>query len=305
MALIKTRQEINQILQGGKIIGKILEDLGKMVQPGMSTADVDVAAEEMIVRAGGKPAFKNFKNHPKDTPFPSTICASINEELVHGIARKDVILKAGDIFKIDIGMEWPVGKDQTKSGYFTDTAITVVVGGKMSPEVKKLMEVTAESLEVGIRACKPGNSVADIGRAIQKYVESQGDYGIIRDLVGHGVGHAVHEDPRVPNYYDRSLEKFILKPGMVIAIEPMIALGNWEVETGPDGWTIVMSDGSMCAHFEHTVVIMEKGNKVATRRPEERLINTLKEAEKDYRAGKYSSYSSASDFISHLDKLGK
>lgn len=271
MSLIKTRQEINQILQGGKMIGKILEDLGKMVRPGMSTAEVDITAEKMIVAAGGKPAFKNYKSHPKDTPFPSTICASINEELVHGIARKDVVLKDGDIFKIDIGMEWPVGKGKAgNKGYFTDTAITVVVGGKMSKEVKKLMSVTAESLEAGIRACKPGNSVADIGRAIQKYVESQGNYGIVRDLVGHGVGHAVHEDPRVPNYYDRSLEKFILQPGMVIAIEPMIALGDWQVETGPDGWTIVMSDGSMCAHFEHTVVITESGYKVATRRPEEK-----------------------------------
>jgi methionyl aminopeptidase len=268
MALIKTRQEINQILQGGKIMGGILENLGKMVRPGMSTAEVDAAAEKMILEAGGKPAFKNYQNHPKDTPFPSTICASINEELVHGIARKDVILKDGDIFKIDIGMEWPMGKNG--KGYFTDTAITVVVGNKMSKEVKKLLEVTAESLEVGIRAAKPGSSVADIGRAIQKYVESQGGYGIVRDLVGHGVGHAVHEDPRVPNYYDRSLEKVILKPGMVIAIEPMIALGDWQVETGPDGWTIVMSDGKMCAHFEHTVVITDKGNKVATRRPGEK-----------------------------------
>jgi methionyl aminopeptidase len=270
MALIKTHQEINQILQGGKIIGRILEDLGKMVQPGMSTAELDVAAEKMILSIGGRPAFKNFKNHPKDIPFPSTICASINEELVHGIARKDVILKDGDIFKIDIGMEWPTKKDKIKEqGYFTDTAITVVVGGKRSAAVKKLLEVTSGALEVGIKAAKPGNSVADIGKAIQKYVESQGNYGIVRDLVGHGVGHAVHEDPRVPNYYDRSLEKFILKPGMVIAIEPMIAIGDWQVETGPDGWTIVMSDGSLCAHFEHTVVITEKGNKVATRRPGE------------------------------------
>lgn len=271
MALIKTRQEINQILQGGKIIGKILEDLGKMVKPGMTTAEVDRAAEKMILDAGGKPAFKNHRNHPSDTPFPTTICASLNEEIVHGIAREDVVLQDGDIFKIDIGMEWPVNENKTNSrGYFTDTAITVLVGNKASREIKKLLEVTAGSLEAGIRAAKPGNSVADIGKAIQKYVESQGDYGIVRDLVGHGVGHAVHEDPMVPNYYDRRMEKVILKPGMVIAIEPMIALGDWQVETGADGWTIVMSDGSMCAHFEHTIVITDKGNKVATRRPEEK-----------------------------------
>jgi len=267
MALIKTRQEINQILQGGKIIGNILEDLGKMVQPGMTTAEVDIAAESLILKAGGKPAFKGYKNHPHDVPFPSTICASVNEELVHGIARKDVVLKKGDLFKIDIGMEWPLKNGR---GYFTDTAITVVVGGETTKKNLELMRVTKESLEVGIRAAKPGNSVAAIGRAIEEYVKSQGDYGIVRDLVGHGVGHEVHEEPRVPNYYDKHLEKIILKPGMVIAIEPMIALGDWQVETGSDGWTIVMSDGSMCAHFEHTIVITEKGNKVATRRPGEK-----------------------------------
>lgn len=268
MALIKTRQEINQILQGGKIIGGILEELSKMVKPGISTAFIDAAAERLIVAAGGKPAFKNYKNHPHDNPFPSTICASLNDEIVHGIAREDVVLKEGDVFKIDIGMEWPVG-NKNSSGYFTDTALTVVVGRKISKETQKLLEVTAGALEVGIKAAKPGNTVADIGRAIQSYVESQGTYGIVRDLVGHGVGHAVHEDPMIPNYYDRKMEKIVLKPGMVIAIEPMISLGDWQVESGADGWTIVMSDGSNCAHFEHTVVITDKGNKVATRRPAE------------------------------------
>lgn len=267
MALIKTRQEINQILQGGKIVGKILEDLKKISTPGTTTAEIDFVAEKMILEAGGRPAFKNYRNHPKDTPFPSTICASVNEELVHGIASPDVVLKNGDIFKIDIGMEWPLKNDK---GFFTDTAVTVAVG-EISPKYQELMRVTKESLEVGIRAAKPGNSVADIGREIEKYVNSQGNYGIVRDLVGHGVGHAVHEEPRIPNYYDRHLEKIILKPGMVIAIEPMIALGDWQVETGPDGWTIVMSDGSICAHFEHTIIITDKGNKVATRRPEEKM----------------------------------
>lgn len=268
MALTKSRQEINLILQGGKIIGKILEDLGKMVKPGISTWDIDIAAERMILAAGGIPAFKGYKNHPSDTPFPSTICASINEELVHGIAHKDVIFKKGDIFTIDIGMEYPV-KKPGDHGLFTDTAITVAVG-EISKKTAELMRVTKESLEVAIKAAQPGNSVADIGRAIEEYVKSQGEYGIVRDLVGHGVGHAVHEDPRIPNYYEKRLEKTILKPGMVIAIEPMIALGGYEVETSDDGWTIVMSDGEMCAHFEHTICILEKGNKVATRRPAER-----------------------------------
>lgn len=282
MALIKKEQEIKQIISGGKAMGKVLEKLTKMVCPGISTWEIDQAAEKMIVDAGGKPAFKGYFNKPDDTPFPSTICSSINEELVHGIAKKDVILKEGDIFSIDIGMEWPAfarqrgelrrGEARLRNarGYFTDTAITVPVG-KIADETVELMRVTKESLEIGIKAAQPGHSVADIGKAIEHYVKSQGTYGIVRDLVGHGVGHAVHEDPRVPNYYEPKLERIKLQPGMVIAIEPMISLGDWHIETGPDGWTIVMQDGSLCAHFEHTIIITKNGNVVATRRPSEIL----------------------------------
>jgi len=187
--------------------------------------------------------------------------------LVHGIAKKKVVLKEGDIFTIDIGMEWPYKKGER--GYYTDTAYTLAVG-KISKENEKLLRVTEQSLEEAIKVAVPGNSVADIGRAVENYVKSQGKYGIIRDLVGHGVGHAVHEDPRIPNYYDPKLEKIKLKPGMVIAVEPMISTGDWRVKTGDDGWTIVMSDGSMSAHFEHTIVITETGNIVATRRPSEK-----------------------------------
>ena len=245
-----------------------------MAKPGVSAFEIDQAAEQMIYDVGGVPAFKGYQGSRNDPPFPSTICASVNEELVHGIARKNLVLKDGDIFSIDIGMEYPFkqkavsGKRQAR-GYFTDTAITVVVG-EISKETKELMRVTKEALEVGIKAAKPGDPVSAIGRAIEDYVVSQGQYGIIRDLVGHGVGHEVHEDPRVPNYYDKRLDYFILKPGMVIAIEPMISLGDWRIKTADDGWTISMADGSLCAHFEHTVVITEKGNIVATRRPGEK-----------------------------------
>ncbi|KKP59650.1 MAG: Methionine aminopeptidase [Candidatus Magasanikbacteria bacterium GW2011_GWC2_34_16] len=276
MSLIKSKSDIKQLVEGGKIIGQILEKLGKMAKAGVSTWEIDQAAEKMILAAGGRPAFKGYKGYPEDTPFPTTICASCNHELVHGIAKKNVILKDGDIFTIDIGMEWPVrkekevrSKEKSERGCFTDTAITVVVG-KADKEVEKLLRITRESLEVGIKAAQPGNSVADIGKAIEDFVKKQGNYGIVRDLVGHGVGHAVHEDPRVPNYYDKKLEHFILKPGMVIAIEPMISLGSHHVKTGPDGWTIVMADGSLCSHSEHTIVITEKGNLVITRRPSEK-----------------------------------
>lgn len=267
MSNIKNPKEIKQILEGCKLTGEILEKLAKAVKAGMSTYDVDMMAEKMVKDAGGRPAFKGYKSSPDDTPFPSTICASVNEELVHAIARKDKILKDGDIFTIDFGMQWPFKKGEP--GYFTDTAVTVAVG-KIPAETQKLMDVTEESLWAGIRAAQPGNSVADIGRAVEDYVKSQGKYGIVRDLVGHGVGHAVHEDPRIPNYYDPRLERIKLKPGMVIAIEPMIAIGGWKVKMADDGWTIQMADDSLCAHFEHTVVITETGNIVATKRPSEK-----------------------------------
>lgn len=265
--LIKSKDEIKQIKAGGKIIGDILSKLAKMAVAGVTTHAIDVEAEKMIIAAGGRPAFKGYMGHHNDPPFPCTICASRNQELVHGIAKTTDILRDGDIFSIDIGMEWPHKKGSR--GFFTDTAITVPVGA-IDPKVKELLRVTREALEVGIRAVKPGKSVASIGRAIEDYVHSQGKYGIVRDLVGHGVGHEVHEEPRVPNYYDKKLESFILRPGMVIAIEPMISLGGYQVTTGPDGWTIEMADGSMCAHYEHTVVVARGGGEVATRRPGEK-----------------------------------
>ncbi len=266
--LIKTPEEIKKIKEGGQIIGRILDDLAKMCRPGISTWEIDLAAEKMITEAGGRPAFKGYKTRPSDKPFPSTICASVNEELVHGIAKKEAILKNGDIFTIDIGMEWPYTGPKDIEGYYTDTALTVVIG-KIPPKTRELLRVTQESLERGIEAVKPGNTVADIGKAIEDYIKSQGKYGIVRDLVGHGVGHAVHEEPRIPNFYDRNLEYIVLKPGMVVAIEPMVSLGGWRVTTASDGWTIVMADGSLSAHFEHTIIITKSGNIVATRRPSE------------------------------------
>jgi len=263
--LIKTKKEISQIKSNGQLIGEILMKLRNLCRPGLSTLEIDRLAEKMIGEAGGEPAFKGYKNHPAAVPFPTTICASINKELVHGIARRQAKLKEGDIFSIDIGMKWPA----KAKGVYTDTAITFAIGN-ISPEIKKLLAVTKEALAVGIKAAKPGRSVAVIGRAIENYVKAQGAYAIVRDLVGHGVGHAVHEEPHVPNFYDPKLEKVILKPGMVIAIEAMLALGtDYRVKTKSDGWTIEMMSGELCAHFEHTVIITEKGNIVATRRPKE------------------------------------
>lgn len=272
--LIKTQQDIQNIKENCTLIGAILETLATKCVPGASVWEIDQMAEKMIRESGGRPAFKGYKTAGAELPFPATVCISLNAELVHGIPRKDVFLKDGDIVSLDIGMEWPssakasAGKS-TKRGVFSDTAITVAVGA-VPEKTQKLLAVTHQALEEGIKAAQPGHSIASIGKAIEKYVKSQGKYGIVRDLVGHGVGHAVHEEPMIPNYYDPELEGILLRPGMVIAIEPMISLGGWRVETMPDGWTIKMSDSSLSAHFEHTVIITEDGNIVATRRPSEK-----------------------------------
>lgn len=265
MSFIKSPKETALILEGGKILGRILEELAKMAVPGVRTIDIDKHAEALILASGGRPAFKGYAI-PGHTPFPATICSSLNTEVVHGIPLKDQILKEGDIYSIDIGMEYPSSEF---GGYFTDTALTVAVG-KVDAKAAQLMAVTKHALEIGIQQCYAGNSIASIGKAIQAYVKPQG-YGIVRDLVGHGVGHAVHEDPPVPNYYDAKLEHWKLEPGVVIAIEPMITMGDWRVETADDGWTIQTLDHSLAAHFEHTIIITDAEPIVATKRPNEIL----------------------------------
>ncbi|KKW42245.1 MAG: Methionine aminopeptidase [Candidatus Magasanikbacteria bacterium GW2011_GWA2_56_11] len=272
---VKKPHEIELIIEGGRLMGDVLDRLSGMIKPGVSAWEIDQAAEAMIRAAGGAPAFKGYRGRKSDPPFPSTLCFSVNEELVHGIATKEKIVKDGDLVSLDIGMEYPAGQNskaknqKSGRGYFTDTALTVAVG-KVPEKIQKLLRVTEQALEAGIEASRPGRTVADIGRAIEQYVYQQGRYGIVRDLVGHGVGHAVHEEPRVPNYYDEDLETWILRPGVVIAIEPMISLGSYQVKVARDGWTISTADQSLNAHFEHTIVITEDGPLVATRRPSER-----------------------------------
>ncbi|MFA7245459.1 MAG: type I methionyl aminopeptidase [Candidatus Magasanikbacteria bacterium] len=271
MSYIKKQEEIQLIIEGGRILGEILDKLAQMVKPGISAYEVDMEAERLILEAGGRPAFKGYRGRRSEPPFPSTICASVNEEVVHGIASKDKILKEGDIFSIDIGMQYPVnsGLGRGGNGFFTDTAITVAVGN-ITEKTRQLMNVTKKSLELAIEKCFVGNSIAIIGKVIQDYIEPQG-YGIVRDLVGHGVGHEVHEEPRVPNYYDRDLESWKLEHNAVIAIEPMITMGDYNVETSDDGWSVSTIDKSLSAHFEHTIVITKDGPLVVTRRPSEIL----------------------------------
>lgn len=273
----KKPQEIAKIREGGQLMGEILEKLVPMVKPGVSGYEIDAEAERLILEIGGVPAFKGYRSRRADPPFPATICFSLNEEVVHGIPTKEKLIKDGDLVTLDIGMEFPapgarhlgMKKKDLQSGFFTDTALTIAVG-KVPENSKKLIEVTRKALEVGIAAAQPGRSVADIGRAIEDYVRTQGKYGIVEDLTGHGVGHAVHEEPPVPNYYEKKLKNWILEPGVVIAIEPMITLGTHRVDIARDGWTIFTADKSLSAHFEHTLVITENGPEVVTRRPGEK-----------------------------------
>ncbi len=266
---VKKPAEVQLIREGGKKMGEILDALIPLVQPGVSTWEIDQEAERMIIASGGIPAFKGYRSRRSDPPFPGTICASINEEVVHGIPSEKRILKKGDIFTIDIGMQWPAhsGKGKDGNGFFLDTAVTVPVG-KVPKAVHQLIDATRESMEAGILAAQNKATVADIGKAVEQYIKPL-KYGIVRDLVGHGVGHEVHEDPRVPNYYDKTLTTWVLEPNVVIAIEPMITMGDWRVEMAPDDWTILTADGSLAAHFEHTIVITEDGPEVVTRRPSE------------------------------------
>lgn len=269
MAYKKTQEEMDLIIEGGAILGKVLETLANHVKPGVTGKELDDMAEQMIREAGGRPAFKNYQPSRQDPPFPGTICFSLNEEVVHGIPTADKVIKEGDLVSIDIGMQYPVncGKGKGGNGFFTDTAITVAAG-EISAENKQLMAVTQKSLYKGLAKVQTGNTIASIGKAVEDYVDPQG-YGIVEDLVGHGVGHDVHEDPSVPNYYVKQLEHYKLEPGVVIAIEPMITIGTHEVEVAEDQWSIRTRDKKMSAHFEHTVVLTADGPVIATQRPSE------------------------------------
>lgn len=257
MFMIKTKEEIEIMREGGAILSRVLAEVVSKVKPGVTTGALDDLAEQRMREAGGEPSFKGYKTRVSDSEFPTTLCTSINHEIVHGPATPSRDLREGDIIGLDIGLRY--------RGYCTDMAVTVGVG-KISSEAKKLLKVTRESLTRGVEKIKPGNFISDISKAVQAYVEKNG-YGVVRDLVGHGVGKAVHEEPQVPNYFDPRLKPVEMKSGLVIAIEPMVTAGHYEVETMSDGWTIVTVDGSLAAHFEVTVVVTENGYEILTPLP--------------------------------------
>ncbi len=249
--LIKTPEEINIIGEGGRLLHNILHSTAELIKPGISTWELNEFAEQEITRVGGKPSFKNYG--PKKNPFPAGLCTSVNSVVVHGIPSRDVILRDGDIIGLDIGMEY--------KSLFTDTAITVPVG-KISDVAKRLLETTKKSLSAAIAQVRSGNRIGDIAFCAQTTAESAG-FSVVRDLVGHGVGYEVHEDPMVPNYGKKGTGE-VLREGMVLAIEPMLCEFDYFVVFEPDGWTISTKDGGLSAHFEHTVAVTKTGMRILT-----------------------------------------
>jgi methionyl aminopeptidase len=248
---VKTQEEIEIIAEGGKLIHGILHATAELAKSGISTWELNEFAETEIVKIGGRPSFKFYG--PKKNPFPAGLCTSVNSVVVHGIPSKMTILKDGDIVGLDIGMKY--------KGLYTDTAITVGVG-KLSETAKKLVETTKKSLSAALDQVKPGNTIGDIGFATQKVAEDAG-FSVVRDLVGHGVGYEVHEDPAVPNYGKKGKGE-VLTEGMVLAIEPMLCEHDYFVVFEPDGWTISTKDGGLSAHFEHTIAVTKNGFRILT-----------------------------------------
>jgi methionyl aminopeptidase len=249
---LKSAEEIGRILAAGEIVAGTLELVASRVEPGISTGDLDRIAESYIRdHAGAEPAFKGLYG------FPATLCTSVNAEVVHGIPSTARKLREGDLIKVDVGVQL--------DGMFADAAVTVAVG-EVGPEAERLMRVTRESLDIGVAEAKPGARLGDVGAAIQEHVEREG-FSVIRELVGHGVGHEPHEPPHVPNFGKRGRGER-LEPGLVIAIEPMVNMGSRHTRTLGDGWTVVTEDGSLSAHYEHTVAVTAEGPRVLTVRPE-------------------------------------
>jgi len=247
MNLVKTPEEIKILRQGGNILAEVMREIMAVTQPGISTGELDQLARKLIAKAGARPSFLNYRG------YPASICISVNDEVVHGIPRSDKILQLGDIVGLDLGLEY--------QGLFTDMARTVGVG-KISDKAQRLIEVARDSLKCGLRKVKHGAKVGDIGSVIQKHIEGQG-FSVVRDLVGHGVGYAVHEEPQIPNFGVPG-SGMRLEMGMILAIEPMVNEGTFRVKTLDDDWTVVTVDSKLSAHWEDTIVVTENGYEILT-----------------------------------------
>jgi methionyl aminopeptidase len=245
----RSAAELERMRDAGRLVAEVLTELAAHVRPGVTTADLDAMAEQRIAKAGATPAFKGYHG------YPATICASINEEVIHGIPSGRRILNEGDIISIDVGV--------SLNGYYGDSAITLPVG-QVSEEAARLLRVTEESLYKAIERVRPGNRISDIGHAVQHHVEAHG-FSVVREFVGHGIGQRMHEEPQVPNYGEPGRGPR-LSEGMVLAIEPMVNAGKPAVKVLADNWTAVTRDGSLSAHFEHTVAVTADGPWILTAR---------------------------------------
>ena len=246
MVTIKTPEEIGIMAEGGKILAGVMRELENKVKPGITTKELDELAEELIFKSGGKCSFKGYQG------FPCCLCTSVNEEIVHAVPSKR-ILKEGDILSLDLGLE--------HKGFHADMARTLPVG-RAGKEVSELIKVTKEALKIGIGEVKPGNTFGDIGNAIQKYVESKG-LGIVRELCGHGIGREIHEDPQILNYGKKGTGPKV-RSGMVLCLEPMVTVGDWDIARSGDGSGFKTKDGSLSCHFEDMIAVTKNGAKVLT-----------------------------------------
>lgn len=253
MIHLKTEDELVLMRRAGLVVSEILDMLREMIRPGVSTAELDRAAEAHIVQSGGTAAFKGYRPSHAATPFPGTLCVSVNDEIVHGIPDDRRILEEGDIVSVDVGV--------CLDGYYGDAACTYPVG-KVGPARQELLEVTEESLNRAIAAALKNNTIGDIGHAVEAYVVARG-FGLVRDYTGHGVGRKLHEAPQVPNF-GKPHRGVTLQRGMTLAIEPMVMAGREEVKLGSDGWVVVTADGSDAAHFERSIVVTDDGPEILT-----------------------------------------
>lgn len=249
MIFLKSESELEIMHQANALVHRALQAVREAAAPRVTTADLDKLAEDLIREGGGRPAFKGYRG------YPATLCTSVNDEIVHGIPSRKVRLKAGDLLSVDCGA--------IVDGYYGDAAITFGIG-EVSPVARRLTEVTRECLEDAVEQVRPGKRLGDIGAAVQQRAEGAG-FGVVRDFVGHGVGRSLHEDPQVPNY-GKPGTGLVLRPGLVVAIEPMITEGSWRVRVDQDGWTARTEDGKLAAHFEYSVAVTENGPRVLGRK---------------------------------------
>ena len=256
MIVYKSPEDLDRMRRAGRIVAGTIDRVLEAVRPRVSTAELDAVAEAYIRDQGATPSFRGYGGNGGRAPFPASICTSINEEIVHGIPSSERTVAEGDLLKLDFGAIW--------EGFHGDSAVTVIVGDPRTAEADKLVRVTEEALEAGIAQIRPGGRLSDIGAAVEQVAAGAG-FEVVREYVGHGIGRNLHEDPQIPNY-GRPGRGPVLKPGLVVAVEPMVNVGGWETRVMRDGWTVVTEDGSLSAHFEHTIAVTDDGHEVLTAR---------------------------------------